>query len=282
MLRVILIISLSFLFFASCATTKSDDASAGATSEEDARQKELDEIEALLGVQRPPSEKDKDKKQGKEEDTLGLLSSEDVPVKSGATLGAAAVAASSTNKNEAKPVSDKEVDQLKRQLAQKDAQISDLKQQVKNQDIQISQLESQKSVSPAVYGGAVGDVPPGEYQMRYDEGLSLFHARNYKQAVELFESLIASDAGNSLSDNAQYWIGECHYALGQYKKAIIDFEKVFTFPKSNKNPDAQFKLGLCYVRLGDGAKAREEFQRLVDVYPESSYVGRAQDHLAGL
>ena len=70
--------------------------------------------------------------------------------------------------------------------------------------------------------------------------------------------------------------------MGQYKKAIIDFEKVFTFPKSNKNPDAQFKLGVCYVRLGDSAKAREEFQRLIDVYPESSYVGRAQDHLAGL
>jgi tol-pal system protein YbgF len=281
MLRIILIICLSFLFFLSCATTQSDE-SAGATSEEDARQKELDEIEALLGVQRPPSDNEKDKKKGKEEDTLGLLSSEDVPVKSGSTIGAAAVAASATSKQEEKPVPDKEVDNLKRQLAQKDAQISDLKQQVKNQNIQISQLESQKSGPPMVYGGAVGDVPPGEYQMRYDEGLSLFHSRNYKQAIELFESLIASDANNSLSDNAQYWVGECHYALGQYKKAIIDFEKVFTFPKSNKNPDAQFKLGLCYVRLGDGAKAREEFQRLIDVYPESDYVSRAQDKLAGL
>ena len=277
MFRFILIISLSFLFFFSCATTKSDE-SAGATSEEDARQKELDEIEALLGVQRPPSEKDKDKKQAKDEDTLGLLSSEDVPV----TTGAAAAAATATKKPEAQPVSDKEVEQLKRQLAQKDAQISDLKQQVKNQNIQISQLEAQKSTPAMVYSGSVGDVPPGEYQMKYQEGLDLFHSRNYKQAIDVFESLIASDANNSLSDNAQYWVGECHYALGQYKKAIIDFEKVFTFPKSNKNPDAQFKLGLCYIRLGDSAKAREEFQRLLDVYPESEYVGRAQDKLAGL
>jgi tol-pal system protein YbgF len=275
MLRIIMILMLSFLFFVSCATTKSDDEGGGAVSEEDARQKELDEIEALLGVQRPPSDKDKDKKPAKEEDTLGLLSSEDVPVKTGA-------AAAAVKKPQEKPASQPEVDQLKRQLAQKDAQISDLKQQVKNQNIQISQLESQKTMAMPVYSGAVGDVPPGEYQIRYQEGLDLFHARNYKQAVEVFESLIASDANNSLSDNAQYWIGESHYALGQYKKAVIDFEKVFTFPKSNKNPDAQFKLGLCYVRLGDGAKARDEFQRLIDVYPESNYVGRAQDHLAGL
>jgi tol-pal system protein YbgF len=278
MFRIILITSLSFLFFFSCATTKSDDESAGAMSEEDARQKELDEIEALLGVQRPPSEKDKDKKQTKDEDTLGLLNSEDVPVKT----GAAAAAATATKKPEAQPVSDKEIEQLKRQLAQKDAQISDLKLQVKNQNIQISQLESQKSTPSMAYAGSVGDVAPGEYQMKYQEGLDLFHSRNYKQAIDVFESLIASDANNSLSDNAQYWVGECHYALGQYKKAIIDFEKVFTYPKSNKNPDAQFKLGLCYIRLGDSAKAREEFQRLIDVYPESEYVNRAQDKLAGL
>jgi tol-pal system protein YbgF len=276
MLRIILLISLSFLFFISCATTQSDD-SAGEMNEEDARQKELDEIEALLGVERPPSEKDKNKKQTKDEDTLGLLSSEDVPVKTGA-----AGPATSTKKAEAQPVADKEVEQLKRQLTQKDAQISDLKQQIKNQNIQISQLESQKTASPMTYSGAVGDVPPGEYQMRYQEGLDLFHSRNYQQGIEVFESLIASDANNSLSDNAQYWVGECHYALGQYKKAIIDFEKVFTFPRSNKNPDAQFKLGLCYVRLGDSTKAREEFQRLIDVYPESNYVSRAQDKLAGL
>jgi len=276
MLRITSILMLSFLLFVSCATTKSDE-STDTAGEEDARQKELDEIEALLGVQRPPSEKDKDKKQAKEEDTLGLLSSEDVPTKSGTTIAAAAVAAKPKEQ-----ASTEEVDRLKNQLAQKDAQISDLKQQVKNQNIQISQLESQKSTPMPVYSGTAGDVPPGEYQMRYQEGLDLFHARNYKQAIDVFENLIASDANNSLSDNAQYWIGESHYALGQYKKAVIDFEKVFTFPKSNKNPDAQFKLGLCYVRLGDGAKAREEFQRLIDVYPESSYVNRAQEHLAGL
>ena len=266
---------LSFLFIVSCATTQSDEA-VGTGSEEDARQKELDEIEALLGVQRPPSDKDKDKKAAKEEDTLGLLSSEEVPVKTGTSLAAAAAATPKQN------ASSEDVDRLNQQLNQKDAQISDLKQQVKNQNIQISQLESQRTTPMPVYSASAGDVPPGEYQMRYQEGLDLFHARNYKQAIDVFESLIASDANNSLSDNAQYWIGESHYALGQYKNAVIDFEKVFTFPKSNKNPDAQFKLGLCYIRLGDSAKARDEFQRLVDVYPESGYVSRAQEHLAGL
>jgi len=83
-------------------------------------------------------------------------------------------------------------------------------------------------------------------------------------------------------DNAQYWIGECHYAMRQYEKAIMDFEKVFTFPKSNKLDDAQFKLGLCYIRKGENQKAREEFQRLLDVYPKSEYLGRAESHINSL
>lgn len=276
MLRVIAIFLLSFLFMVSCATTKSDEGADAASTEADARQKELDEIEALLGVQKPPSDKDKKKKTAKEEDTLGLLSSEEVPVKG---------QGQSQKQTPAKPPAEdgsKEVNQLKSQLAQKDAQITDLKQQIRNQNIQISQLEAQKSTPIPVYSQAAGDVPPGEYQQRYQEGYDQFHARNYKGAIEVFESLISSDANNSLSDNAQYWIGESHYALGQYRKAIIDFEKVFTFPKSNKNPDAQFKLGLCYVRLGDSDKAREEFQRLLDVYPDSDYVSRAKEHLQKL
>lgn len=267
MLKILLITILSFFLFVSCATTKSDDVSASAISEEDARQKELDEIEALLGVQRPPDAK---KKPAKEEDTLGLLNSEDVAVKG----------QKSTKKT--KPADQKDVDKLKSQLAQKEAQITDLKRQVKNQNIQISHLESQKATAVPVYAGTVGDVAPGQYEQRYQEGYDLFHSRNYPAAIEVFESLIASNGNHSLADNAQFWIGESHYALGQYRKAVIDFEKVSTFPKSNKNPDAQFKLGLCYVRLGDKAKAGEEFQRLVDVYPDSDYVSRAKTHLADL
>ena len=271
MVKFITIVFLSFLFFMSCASSQPDGDAAAAMNEEDARQKELDEIEALLGVQRPPSEKDNKKKSDKEDDTLGLLSSEDVPVKS-------------TVKAPAKPApdADKEVKDLKVQISQKDDQISDLKRQIKNQNMQISQLESQKSIPAPAYSAPVGDVAPGEYKQRYNEGYDLFQARNYQAAIDVFESLIASDGNNSLSDNAQFWIGESHYAMRQYKKALLDFEKVFTFPKSNKNADAQFKLGLCYVRLGDKDKAREEFQRVLDVYPKSDYTARAQKHLAEL
>jgi len=259
---------------AGCGSSRKDD-DATLTEDETDRQQELDEIESLLGI--TPQEKQQtepQKKPAKQDETLGLLTADAVP------MGGEATPADQQQLDDAQ----KEINNLKAQIDKKDILINDLKAQVRNQSDKIYQLETQKSSTPPAssYSVSVGDVAPGEYQQRYQEGLDLFHSRQYKQAVSVFESLLASDANNSLSDNAQYWIGECNYAMGQYKKAIIDFEKVFTFPKSNKNDAAQFKLGLCYMRLGDSQKAKEEFQRLVDVYPQSEYIRRAREHIASL
>jgi len=67
-----------------------------------------------------------------------------------------------------------------------------------------------------------------------------------------------------------------------YNQAIIEFEKIFTFNDSDKNDDAQLKLGLCYTRIGNVEKAKVEFQKLVDTYPDSEFISRAQYYLQTL
>jgi tol-pal system protein YbgF len=275
--RLLLIAGLSAFLLWSCGSSRKGSEEQ-VMDEDAARQKELDEIESLLGVSSDQSgsqTKQTQKKQtGKKDETLGLLEAKDVAMQQEQPV--------------AKPQNtelEKQVKDLKVQMDKKDVMINDLKAQLKQQSEQIYQLEAQKQAAPRVsssYTPGYGDVGYGEYEGRYDEALSLFHNRDYQNAIESFESLLASQANHSLADNAQFWIGECHYALGQYKKAILDFEKVFTFPKSNKSDAAQFKLGLCHLRLGDNGKAREEFQRLVDMYPNSEYLRRAQQHLKEL
>jgi tol-pal system protein YbgF len=118
--------------------------------------------------------------------------------------------------------------------------------------------------------------------MRYQEGRNAFEGKNYEAAIQYFESLLSMSTTHSLADNAQYWIGESHYALRQYDAAIIDFEKVLTFPKSNKNVDSQFKLGMCYMKKGNSAKAAEEFERLNADYPGNRFESRVNQILSGL
>jgi len=67
--------------------------------------------------------------------------------------------------------------------------------------------------------------------------------------------------------------------LKEYNRSIKEFEKVFTFPGTNKGDDAQFKLGLCYVNIGQIENAKKEFKNLLEFYPNSEYYKRSQETL---
>jgi tol-pal system protein YbgF len=118
------------------------------------------------------------------------------------------------------------------------------------------------------------------YSNRYQEALQAYRSQRFSEAIQKFEALLTENGKNSLADNCQYWIGEAYYDQGNFNQAIVSFQKVFSFPSSNKDDSAQLKLGLCYVKLNDKPKAREEFQRLINNYPSSEYLGIARQFIA--
>ena len=97
--------------------------------------------------------------------------------------------------------------------------------------------------------------------------------------ISAFDQLLMSGENNSLTDNCQYWKGECYYGLGNYGQAIMEFQKVFAFPNSNKYDDAQLKLGLCYMQMNNYDQAKMEFDKLLKEYPSSEYANRARSFL---
>jgi tol-pal system protein YbgF len=133
-----------------------------------------------------------------------------------------------------------------------------------------------------VWTPPASQAKPGSFAEKYQTALQQYKNRNYRDAMQSFETLLSNDSKNSLSDNCQYWLGECYYGLGNYQQAAVAFEKVFTFSNSNKDDDAQLKLGMCYLKLNDKPKAREELQKLIETYPSSEYVSIARRLLANL
>ena len=118
-----------------------------------------------------------------------------------------------------------------------------------------------------------------EYTAKYIESLSQYQNGEWNMSLDGFKFLIQADSNHDLADNCQYWIGEIYYALKDFRRAIKEFEKVFTFPGTNKADDAQFKLGLCYVNIGETDKAKSEFESLLEFYPNSEYYKKAQKNL---
>ncbi len=144
------------------------------------------------------------------------------------------------------------------------------------------QVASAQGASNASVDTAVPAWKSDSFSDRYQEALQTYRSRQYPLAVQKFEALIASNAKHSLADNCQYWIGEAYYDQGNYTQAIVAFEKVFTYPGSNKDDSAQLKVGLCYVKLNDKPKAKDELQKLVNNYPNSEFIGIAKRFIAQL
>lgn len=70
--------------------------------------------------------------------------------------------------------------------------------------------------------------------------------------------------------NAEYWIGECLYAQGNYKEALAQFQTVNTnYPRHHKNADALLKAGMSLSRLGDKPGAAQKYRTLLADFPNS-------------
>ena len=118
-----------------------------------------------------------------------------------------------------------------------------------------------------------------EYEAKYIKSLAHYQNGEWNASLDGFKFLLQADSNHDKADNCQYWIGEVYFALKDYPRSIKEFEKVFTFPGTNKADDAQLKLGLCYVNIGKIDKAKQEFENLLEFYPNSEYYKRSQEYL---
>lgn len=142
-----------------------------------------------------------------------------------------------------------------------------------------SEMAQLKSGSPS------SDEPKfnaAQYKQTYMTSLGHFQNQEFDDAIAGFKELVSSDATNDLADNSQYWLAECYYSQKEFKRAIAEFEKVFTYSGTDKDDDAQLKIGLSYQSMGNVNKAREEFQRMIDYFPGSEYYPKAKDALKQL
>ena len=121
-----------------------------------------------------------------------------------------------------------------------------------------------------------------QYTKLYTESLGSLQNNEFDSAIKGFQTLVKEDHTHDLADNAQYWLAECFYSQKDYKRAIIEFEKVFTFINTNKNDDAQYKIALSHQSVGNIIKARSEFQRLIEYFPGSEFYQQAKEALKSL
>lgn len=130
---------------------------------------------------------------------------------------------------------------------------------------------------PAPQDSARGAVDPDQL---YNTAYLDFTRGKYQIAIAGLEQFIQMFPASDMADNAQYWIGECHYSLADLGKAEEAFRLVLSrYPTGNKVPAAAYKLGLVYLAQNRKPEARRQFREVIDKYPGTTEAKLAQDRL---
>ena len=115
-----------------------------------------------------------------------------------------------------------------------------------------------------------------EYQLKneielYRSAFQLFKDKKYSDAIDSFNAFLYLFPKSNYASNAQYWLSESIYALGDFSNAMINFAKVVEkYPDSSKIADAKLKIGYCYYSIKKWKEARFIFSSIVKNYPNTS------------
>jgi TolA-binding protein len=182
-----------------------------------------------------------------------------------------------------------ELDSLKTENIQLQDKVNSAEQTNQDLTAKISDLEaanmaiqkqsSEKKSRKAPRGMSQAERSTSEEIAAYKDALSKFNEKNYSEVASEMQTLLKTGIKDDFADNCHYWIGLSNFQMKDYTSAISEFQQVMNYRFSEKKDDAQIMIARSYERLGDREKAMTEYKKLIDLFPTSEYVVKAQAKL---
>ncbi len=130
------------------------------------------------------------------------------------------------------------------------------------QDASVAEAERKPTVSLASVEKRL--ITPAE---RYTQALTLFNQRQYNKSLEQLERVQSTTTEKDLSTRSKYWMGENYFGLGEFARALRQFDLVATSGLPGKQPDACWMQARCHESMHEYALARQCFERLIKKFP---------------
>jgi tol-pal system protein YbgF len=176
-----------------------------------------------------------------------------------------------------------------------EARVAKLTESFKVQEGQLKAREEelrelQKHIrQPQMAGGAsaeateVSAAENESVRSDYEIAWRALEKKDYRLAISRFKEFLQKHPKSKLANNAQYWIGESHYALREFDQAILEFDAVRSrYPQADKVPAALLKQGFAFAELGEKVNARLILQEVVEKYAQSPEAAQAKQKLRAL
>jgi len=120
---------------------------------------------------------------------------------------------------------------------------------------------------------------------RFKIARQMFDNKDYFEAKNQFKILTLNNPGAAFVDEAQFYLGECHFRMKEYVLAADEFARLTRlYPKSKWTDDAEFNIAMCNYKLSPKpaldqtytVKAVESIQRFIEDYPNSDRIPDAE------
>lgn len=123
---------------------------------------------------------------------------------------------------------------------------------------------------------------------KFEIGTKMYEAGKYSKAIRLFEQIAPQYRGKPQAEKLFYMFSQSYYKSKQYTLSGYQFESfVSGYPKSEKVQEAAYLGAKSYSMLSpeysldqtDTFKAIDKLQNFIDTYPNSEYIGEANESL---
>lgn len=137
-----------------------------------------------------------------------------------------------------------------------------------------------KKSNTAVTEPAKKAADPLKAEAEYQRAFKLLKESRYDQAEKSFKEFLSDYPDSDFSDNAQYWLGETNYVMAKYDLAINEYQNLLNnFPESKKVSHALLKIGYSYDALGNAADAEKTLTEVMKQYPGTTAARLADERL---
>jgi tol-pal system protein YbgF len=179
---------------------------------------------------------------------------------------------------------DERVRNLETRLAKLEEEAKAQAQLLKSRDDELKQLRDAAEQRAAVYDGSA-EIALGENEATrkdYESAWRSFERKDYQVAAIRFREFVKKYPKSRLTANGQFWLGESHFGMKEFDKAIVAFDEVRRFAQADKAPAALLRQGFAFAELGEKLNARLVLQELVDKFPQSAEAPRAKQKIKAL
>ncbi len=164
---------------------------------------------------------------------------------------------------------------LRESMADVAARLGKLQQQV----LDLSNAAKTIQAPPPPGGGGMassGGPPPMSAESLYANAMRDRSGGKSDLALQEFRDYLKYFPNTDLAPNAQFYIGEIHYQLGDYDAAIQEFDTVLEkYPDNNKTADAMYMKGATLMKMGRRTQGAQEMRELIKKFPSSNLSEKA-------